>query len=190
MWGRFAVASFLVCLGLVSGGCHRRSATHVDARRHQNLERRAARDLSCPGVALTIEQLDERLWRASGCGGWVDYAIIANGRHRRYGARWRVVMPLAQRAMAELGCSPEQIHFEGRSPRRYAVAGCGRALEMELRCGDVDCGWVAATPMQSVAVPTTPPVTTAPAVVVQPTVEATPTQPPPAYGASVTVTVH
>jgi hypothetical protein len=100
------------------------------------------------------------------------------------------VIPLPQRAAGELGCPPEQIAFEGRSPRRYAAAGCGRAVELELLCNALDCGWVAATPIQSVAVPTVAAPVVAPSVLVQPAPVAAPAEPPPGYGASVTVTVQ
>lgn len=179
MWGRLSVAS-LVVLSLAWGACARRDRTHVDDRRLANLERRAARDLGCPAVAVRVERIDERLYRVSGCGGWMDYAIFPRGRHRYGGAGWRVVVPLAQRASAELGCAPDQIRFEGRSPRRYAVAGCSRATEMELACNAIDCGWVA----------TSPPALVGQAVVVTPALTApAPTTPAPGYGATVTVTI-
>lgn len=191
MWARLTVA-FLVVLSLACVACHRRDRARVDDRRLMNLQRRAARELQCPAVGVEVERLDEHLFRVSGCGGWVDYAIQPRGRHRYGGARWRLVIPLAQRAASELGCPPEQIGFEGRSPRRYAVAGCGRAVELELLCNALDCGWVAATPIHSVAAPTvaSPNVSPSapPSVVVQPAVA--PAQPPSGYGATVTVTVQ
>lgn len=177
----------LLVIALAALGCHRRDRTIVDERRLENLGRTASRDLHCPAVGVTIERLDERLYRASGCSGWRDYAIVANGPHRYGGARWQNVIPLAERASVELMCPPDGIGYEGRSPRLYAVAGCGRATQLELRCGPVDCGWVLASPVQTTAVQTVAP---PPSVVVQPAVEATPAQPPPGYGASVTVTVQ
>ncbi len=176
----------LLALALAASGCHRRDRTLVDDRRLQNLQRSASRDLNCPAVGVTVERLDERLFRASGCNGWRDYAIVANGPHRYGGARWQDVTPLAERASVELMCPPDGVGYEARSPRLYAVAGCGRATTLELRCGPVDCGWLLASPVQTTAVQTAP----APAVVVQPAIAATPAQPPPGYGASVTVTVQ
>jgi hypothetical protein len=185
MWGRLAVAS-LVLLCLASGACVRRDRTRVDQRRLQNLERRAARDLQCPAVGVTVQRLDEHLFRVTGCGGWVDYAIYARGRHRYGGARWRLVIPLAQRAAGELACAPDQVAFEARSPRLYAASGCGRAVELELRCNELDCGWVATAPVQTVQAPVVvAPSTQAPTVVVTPE----PAAPPVSYGATVTVTV-
>jgi len=182
----------LLVVALAAAGCHRRDRTIVDDRRLQNLQRTAARDLGCPAVSVEVQRLDERLFRASGCNGWRDYAIVANGPHRYGGARWQNVIPLAERASVELMCPPDGIGYEGRSPRLYAVAGCGRATQLELRCGPVDCGWVLASPVQTTVVQAVAP---APSVVVQPAVEATPVQatpaqPPPGYGATVTVTVQ
>ncbi|MFO0714907.1 MAG: hypothetical protein U0353_34015 [Sandaracinus sp.] len=179
MWGRLALTA-LFALSLVAVGCHR-DRTRVDDRRLANLERRAARDLGCPAVAVRVERMDERLFRVSGCGAWMDYAIFARGRHRYGGAGWRRVIPLAERASAELGCAPDQIRFEGRTPRRYAIAGCGHATEMELRCNEIDCGWVATSAPGAVGEP----------VVVTPALTApAPTTPAPGYGASVTVTIE
>lgn len=144
---RWATIFLLVLLGVLGGCRHaRRDAAGVvpgvNARRMQRLLAIAARDLSCPSAGLSAVPVTERVYRATGCGNWADYALFG----RRRGARWRRVLPIADRVAADLGCPAPSVTFTPLTPTAYSVAGCGRTGAYDLRCTEVDCGWVATSP--------------------------------------------
>lgn len=140
----------LVLLLLVSAlaGCRhaRRDAAGVvptvNARRVQRLLEIGTRDLSCPSAMLAAQPVTDRVYRVTGCGNWADYAIF--GRHRM--AHWRRIVPIADRVAAELSCPAASVTFTPLAPTAYAVAGCGRTGAYDLRCTEIDCGWVATSP--------------------------------------------
>lgn len=152
-------AIFLTVLALsVLGGCRHRSdstsgttavATSpdvpaVNARRTRRLLQIASRDLSCPEASLSHEQVTERIYRVRGCNDWRDYAIF--GRARRGPARWRRILPIGERAVADFGCTLPEITFSPTSPTTYTAVGCGKAAGYELSCNATDCGWVGSAP--------------------------------------------
>lgn len=138
--GTRTIVLALSALLVVIVGC-RRDPARVTARRLENLQLLASRDLACPAVAIGLTELEEHLYRASGCNQWADYSIRGRG-HRYAGASWQRVVPLAERAQAELGCPAANVAFEPVDARSYRVAGCGRSGVMSLVCGDLDCGWL------------------------------------------------
>lgn len=130
----------------VLGGCHRHhrrdaagNVPRVTARRMSRLLEIAGRDLSCPPSAVSAVPVTDRVYRATGCGNWSDYAIF--GTHAR-SARWRRVLPIADRVAADLSCPATSVTFTPLTPTSYTVAGCGRGASYDLRCSETDCGWV------------------------------------------------
>lgn len=118
-------------------------APRVNGRRLRRLLSIAAGDLSCTADGLAHEQVTDRIYRVRGCNDWRDYAIFGR-RHRP--ARWRRVVPIAERAQADFGCPAAQITFTPTSATSYTASGCGSATGYELSCTDTDCGWVGAAP--------------------------------------------
>jgi hypothetical protein len=134
----------LVLLATLAG-CHRgRAAGGVPVlsdRRADRLMMLASGDLACPTAALTTETIGSRVHRVSGCNGWRDYALFGVDRRAR-AARWQRVIPLPDRASADLACPASAIALTPSSATRYGASGCGRAEVLELQCTEIDCGWV------------------------------------------------
>lgn len=108
----------------------------------QNLLHQASVATGCPAVAMTSERLSDRVFRVTGCGTYVDYAAYTRGRGRYTSARWRRVVPVTERAAAQLGCPAASATFTPQGPLRYLVTGCGQPATFDLQCGDLDCAWV------------------------------------------------
>lgn len=151
------LASFFL---VVLGGCRHRGASRatttstasaapaspaprVNGRRLRRLLSIAAGDLNCAVDGLAHEQVTDRIYRVRGCNDWRDYAIFG-GRHRT--ARWRQVLPIAERAQADFGCPAASITFTPTSATSYTASGCERATGYQLTCTETDCGWVGAAP--------------------------------------------
>jgi|GEM_PF-2807591 len=143
---------------IVLGGCRHRgesratagastapasTAPRVNGRRLRRLLSIAGGDLNCAVGELTQEQVTDRIYRVRGCNDWRDYAIFGR-RHRP--ARWRRVVPIADRAQADFGCPAASITFTPTSATSYTASGCGSATGYQLSCTEEDCGWMGAAP--------------------------------------------
>jgi hypothetical protein len=159
--------SLIVALAVLSGACHARDPFRLTERRMQNLLHQGSVITGCPAVAMTSERLSDRVFRVSGCGTYADFAAYVRGHGRYSGARWVHVVPVTDRASAQLGCPASAATFTPQGPTRYLVTGCGTAATFDLQCGAVDCGW-ALTGQSAMA--TAPPVVAAatPQVLVPP----------------------
>lgn len=141
MGGRWLL--FVGALASVATGCHRAATPfRLTERRMQHLLEVASRETSCPAVGMTYEQISERVFRVSGCGTYVDFGGFMRGRGRYVSARWRPIAPITERAPLDMQCPRAASTFTPTGPMAYTVAGCGRVAQFELRCGDVDCGWI------------------------------------------------
>jgi hypothetical protein len=138
----------LVTVALVAlSACVRRAdaygrVPHVDERRLANLQALASREMACPAVTLAITPLDMRVYQVTGCGMVREWAIMGRGRGRYQGAQWRPVVPIGQRASAEMACPPEGLAIAAPLPTERTASGCGRAATYAILCGDLDCAWV------------------------------------------------
>lgn len=142
MGGRASLL-FACALAVVAMGCHRAATPfRLTERRMQHLLEVASRDTSCPAVGMTYEQISERVFRVSGCGTYVDFGGFMRGRGRYVSARWRRIAPITERVPLDMQCPASASTFTATGPMAYTVAGCGRVAQFELRCGDVDCGWI------------------------------------------------
>jgi len=131
---------------MVSFGCHGRRDPLHDPRRieryEQNLIASAARDSGCSPVQVRPVRIAEAVWTANTCAGPREYFLQC----RRI-CRWRRVQTVSEAAARVLQCPAESIGQElGADPRVRTATGCGRSVQVALRCNEVGCGWVPSTP--------------------------------------------
>lgn len=145
------------------------------ARFERNLTATAARDSGCSPVQIAHQRVAESVWIANTCTGPREYYLSCRGRGRRWAnCDWDRIATMPESAAPVLQCPPQAIAQQpGPMPLVRMAAGCGRGVQMSLRCNDVGCGWMPDAPPQMFAQappqPQPPPVDyNAPRVVVVP----------------------
>jgi len=161
-WARTGIVAALV-LGAALLGCRRRYDPVRDARRiaryERSLIRHAARDSGCAPVQVQPVRIGETLWSANTCTGPREYFLYCRSRGRRWAhCRWRRVTTVNEAAAPVLSCPPPSIAQRlGANPTARFASGCGRTVQVALRCNEVGCGWVPAGPVQGAAARPGPP---------------------------------
>lgn len=170
---RWGTLGMVVVLGIVAGACGRyRYDPLYNPRRlagfERNLVRIAARDSGCSPVQVATARVAETVWAVNTCTGPREYFLACRQRGRRWAnCGWDRIATVNESAAPVLACPPQAIGQQAStSPVTRYAAGCGRQVQMSLRCNPVGCGWM----------PDGPPVGGAPAA---PPVYAVPAQPPP-----------
>ena len=140
--------AFAVALGALAGGCHHRRDVVHDARRIAQFERNlvalAARDTGCATVQVQPVRIGDQAWVANTCVGPREYFLDCRSRRSRWAScRWQRVATVGESTTGVLGCPPPSIEQElGPAPTTRFASGCGRRVQVSLRCNELGCGWV------------------------------------------------
>jgi hypothetical protein len=148
MWGIL----LLVVLGATA--CRNRyDPVHNDrrvARFERNLISIAARDSGCSPMQVQPMRVGETVWVANTCSGAREYHLACRSRGRRWAnCGWTPIAPMPMTAAQVLQCPPQAIAQQpGPMPLVRMAQGCGRGVQMSLRCNEAACGWMPDGPPQ------------------------------------------
>lgn len=124
-------------------------------RRLESLARTFENTFACTEAdTIQITGLAPSVYSVEGCTAIRDYSLSCRPGTSQYGPRelceWQALPSLAQRAGADMNCSPDAVDLQPGGPSQRIAEGCGYRAVYMLNCGGPVCDWSLASRIEQV----------------------------------------